>query len=232
MNENTNIGKFISIKQTRKLLGVTSCTLRNWALSGKINNCFTPSGVRIYDYKDIERILGGNIDTKKKKKIAYCRVSSKKQMDDLERQKDFFKSELPDHELVTDIASGINWKRKGLQTILDESMLGNISEIVVAHRDRLCRFAFELVEYILTKNGVKLIVLDRNYGESENKELADDIMSIVHVYSCRQNGKRRNKNKNKEDKNVSRSETTNDIERVVGNQQVCIQQESSSSDEE
>ena len=230
MNENTNIGKFISIKQTRKLLGVTSCTLRNWALSGKINNCFTPSGVRIYDYKDIERILGGNIDTKKKKKIAYCRVSSKKQMDDFERQKDFFKSELPDHELVTDIASGINWKRKGLQTILDESMLGNISEVVVAHRDRLCRFAFELVEYILTKNGVKLIVLDRNYGESENKELADDIMSIVHVYSCRQNGKRRNKNK--EDKNVSRSETTNDIERVVGNQQVCIQQESSSSDEE
>ena len=230
MNENTNIGKFISIKQTRKLLGVTSCTLRNWALSGKINNCFTPSGVRIYDYKDIERILGGNIDTKKKKKIAYCRVSSKKQMDDFERQKDFFKSEFPDHELVTDIASGINWKRKGLQTILDESMLGNISEVVVAHRDRLCRFAFELVEYILTKNGVKLIVLDRNDGESENKELADDIMSIVHVYSCRQNGKRRYKNK--EDKNISRSETTNDIERVVGNQQVCIQQESSSSDEE
>ena len=75
---------------------------------------------------------------KKKKKIAYCRVSSKKQADDLERQKNFFTTKFPDYELVTDIGSGINWKRKGLKTILESAMSGDISELVVAHRDRLC----------------------------------------------------------------------------------------------
>jgi predicted site-specific integrase-resolvase len=81
-------------------------------------------------------------------------------MDDLERQKAFFRSKFRDHNLVADIGSGINWKRKGLKTILEQSMQGKISQIVVAHRDRLCRFAFELLESIFKINGVELLVLD------------------------------------------------------------------------
>ena len=193
---------FISTKETRKILGVTTKTLVNWSNKGKINTIKSPSGVRLYSIKDIQNILGCNSLPEKKKKIVYCRVSSFKQKDDLERQKDFFRNEYPDHLLVEDIGSGINWKRKGLKTILEQSMQGNISEIVVAHRDRLCRFGFELVEWILEINGVKLIVLDRENNKSEDRELADDILSIVHVYSCRQMGKRRysmSKNKNLSD---------------------------------
>ena len=100
-----------------------------------------------------------------KKKIAYCRVSSQKQHDDLERQKDFFRHKYPDHFIITDIASGINWKRKGLQTILEQSMQGDISEIVVTHKDRLCRFGFELLEWIFQKYKVKVIILDINQNQ-------------------------------------------------------------------
>ena len=93
-------------------------------------------------------------------------------------------------------------------------MLGNVSEVVVAHRDRLCRFAFELIEFILSKNGVKLIVLNSDSPESSiDKELSDDILSIIHVYSCRQMGRRRYANKpkstdeNKKIENLSESES-------------------------
>jgi predicted site-specific integrase-resolvase len=132
-------------------------------------------------------------------------------MDDLERQKDFFRHNYPDHELVTDIGSGINWKRKGLQTILDKGLSGDISEVVVAHRDRLCRFAFDLIEGILEKKGVKLIVLDRETEQSENKELADDILSIIHVYSCRQMGRRRYKVQKDINLSVSGTEENNEF---------------------
>jgi predicted site-specific integrase-resolvase len=182
---------YISTKKARKILGVTTNTFVNWSKTGKINTIKAPSGVRLYDYNDIQTIVGNDNVIKQKKKIAYCRVSSKKQMDDLGRQENFFRENYPDYELVTDTGSGINWKRKGLKTILEQSMLGNIQEVMVAHRDRLCRFGFELLEWILEKNQTKLVVLDRDTQQSTSQELTDDILSIIHVYSCREMGKRR-----------------------------------------
>jgi predicted site-specific integrase-resolvase len=143
-------------------------------------------------------------------------------MDDLERQKDFFRREYPDYELVTDVGSGLNWKRKGLKTILEQSMLGNIERVVVAHRDRLCRFAFELIEFIFESNNVKLLVLDTEAGESGNDELTSDILSIIHVYSCRAIGKRRYTSQ--KNKNISKQETNSEDEELDGNNEVCIQQ--------
>ena len=187
--------EYIPTKKARQLLGVTAETLRNWSRTGKINTIRSPSGARLYDYKMLQNLRGSNHLSHEKEKIAYCRVSSKKQSDDLERQKDFFRTNYPTHRVVEDIGSGINWKRKGLQTILDKAMRGDISEIMVAHRDRLCRFAFELIEFILETRGVKLVVLDRDEHKSADTELSEDILSIVHVYSCRQMGRRRYKSK-------------------------------------
>ena len=102
-------------------------------------------------------------------------------MDELERQKRFFQLKYPSYELVADIGSGLNWKRKGLQTLLERAMCRDIEEIVVAHKDRLCRFAYELV---------KLVVLNKSDQESSSQELVEDIMSIIHVYSCTEIGKK------------------------------------------
>jgi len=212
--------RYISTKETRKKLGVTTKTLVNWGNSGKINTIRSPSGVRLYSLTDIQNILGCSDPVEPKKKIAYCRVSSKKQEDDLERQKDFFRREYPDCELVYDIASGINWKRKGLKTILERAMSGELELVVVAHRDRLCRFGFELVEWIFQINGVKLIVLDRESSKSPDDELTDDILSIVHVYSCRKMGRRRYTLS--EDKTIPDTGTENDVQEVDRNVSLCI----------
>ena len=185
--------EYISTKTARKILGVTTPTLSRWAKTGKVGFIKSPSNTRLYCAQDIYNIAGRSTPTAEKRKICYCRVSSRKQMDDLERQCNFFLREYPGYEVVHDVASGINWKRKSLQTILEQAMLGNVQEVVVAHRDRLCRFGFELIEYIFEKCKVKLTVLHGMSGESSESDLAEDIVSIIHVYSCRNMGRRRYK---------------------------------------
>lgn len=215
-----NYDKYISTKKARELLQITSKTLRVWDKEGKINTIRTPSFRRMYSLEDVLRILKTSKVSPHKKKICYARVSSRKQMDDLGRQTNFFRSQFPTHELVTDVGSGINWKRKGLKTILESAMQGHISEIVVAHRDRLCRFAFELLEFIFSQCGVTLLVLNQENEQSTEQELADDILSITHVYSCKQMGKRRYKNKKIEI--ISKLQSNSDIQEMDGHKKICI----------
>jgi predicted site-specific integrase-resolvase len=207
--------EFITTKEASKILQVTPKTLRMWDKEGKIRTIRTPSNIRRYNLIDVQNIIGLHNSTMEKEKICYARVSSRKQIDDLKRQEDFFRQKYPTYNVVTDVGSGINWKRKGLKTLLDRAMQGNISEIVVAHRDRLCRFAFELLEWIFERNGVKLVVLNEEKDHSTDKELADDILSIIHVYSCRKMGKRRYKNK--KNKIISGSDTEETNETMDGN---------------
>ena len=212
MNEHIIENGFITPKEARDLLHITNKTLRIWADEGKIGSIRTPSNIRRYDSKDIKRILNGGINPPEKQKICYCRVSSPSQMDDLKRQENFFRKEYPSYVVVTDIGSGINWKRKGLKTILEQSIQGNISDIVIAHRDRLCRVAFDILEYIFKISGVKLLVLDEKSGESSSKDLADDIMSIVNIYSCREMEKRQYKSK----ENNTLSDTEENTTKIDG----------------
>jgi len=204
--------EYINTKTARQILGVSTITLRDWDKKGRIKTIRTPSGHRLYYKRDILAITNEHTSTTQKQKVCYCRVSSKKQKDDLDRQIDFFKSKYPLHSIITDIGSGINWKRQGLKTILEQSMSGGIAEVVVAHRDRLCRFGFELIEFIFKQNGVKLIVLDRKDNESDKQDLADDILSIIHIYSCREMGKRRYQNKNKENTSLPIKTTKEDYD--------------------
>lgn len=207
-------GEYLSIKETRRLVGVTTPTLRRWAETDKVRFTETPTGRKLYNKQDILHIINmSKLPVQiRKKKIAYCRVSSKKQTDDLERQKEFFRLKYPEYDLVEDVGSGINWKRKGLQTILESVMSGAVEEVVVAHRDRLCRFAFELIEFIFKKNDTKLTVLETNdRKEGLDTELSDDIMSIIHVYSCRQMGRRRYSNTKKEITNSTEIEENENL---------------------
>lgn len=208
--------QYLSTKETRKILGVTTQTLINWDKSGKIRTSISPCGFRIYNKQDVLSIISGDKTPREKpKKYIYCRVSSRNQMDDLQRQIDSIQSEYPNHTLVKDIGSGINWKRRGLQTLLEQAMSGHVQEIVVAHRDRLSRLGFDLIKFILDYNKVKLIVLDKDDEQDEFHELSDDLLSIVTIFACRRNGKRRYKSS--KDKNLSDSSTETNIEPVDGN---------------
>ena len=190
---------YVSQKKACAVFGVSTSTLRRWDKKNKIKTIRTPSNYRSYDISSVEQTKNKNSIVVSKKKMCYCRVSSKKQMDDLERQQDYLKSKYPNHEIISDIGSGINWKRKGLLSILEQSDKGLIEEVVVAHKDRLARFAFELIQWLLEKNGCKLVVL--NEPVSEEEKLTDDILSIIHIFSCRKMGmqkyKKDGKSKNK-----------------------------------
>lgn len=176
---------YVKAAEYSKLFKVHPQTLRRWAESGKVQFKWSPGGIRLYRLPDC-----ADGEPVQEKKVVYARVSSAKQKDDLQRQADHLLSKFPGHRLVTDIGSGINWKRKGLLSLLDAANTGDLQEVVVATRDRLCRFAFDLLQHIFTQRGVRLVVLD-SADMSPEQELSDDLLSIVQIFCCRRNGKRR-----------------------------------------
>jgi excisionase family DNA binding protein len=199
-------------KEAKEALGVKEDTLRRWADSGLFPSIRTPGGQRLYNVQQYIEHRKNNFEEEKtsnieKQKICYCRVSSNNQKDDLERQISYMSEKYPQHRIISDIGSGINFKRKGFRTMLELSCKGHIEEIVVAYRDRMCRFAFELVEWILQTNGVKLVVLHKNLESSGQSELAEDLLSIINVFNCRVNGKRKYK------KEKSTKETTTECDK-------------------
>ena len=187
MNKN-----FIGGKKACAILGVHYKTLYNWAEKGQIEVVRTPGGKRMYN---VSKYIGDNINIQPeekiaKKKICYCRVSTSKQKDDLQRQIKYMKERYPKHEIWTDIGSGINWKRKKFNKIFQFAKDGLIDEVVVAHRDRLCRFAFDMAQNILKMHDVKLVVIN-SVDKTIDEDMCDDLMSIIQIYICRKNGRRK-----------------------------------------
>jgi putative resolvase len=160
-----------------------------------------PGGKRLYNIEQTRRMFDGVIDnntnstndneTQEKKCYCYCRVSSSKQEEDLKRQVEDCKQDYPGYEIIQDIGSGLNYKRKGLQTLLERVNQGMVQKVVVRHRDRLCRFGFELLEFIFQQKGVQLLVHSKgNDMEDDTQELADDLIAITNFFVARANGKR------------------------------------------
>jgi predicted site-specific integrase-resolvase len=186
--------RFVSTATAKKTLGVGEDTLRRWANQGIFPCIKTPKGTRLYN---IDKFIKDQVPTEDtiigKENICYCRVSSQGQKDDLERQIQFMHEKFPTYKIVSDIGSGINFKRKGLRSIIELATKGGIGEVVVAHRDRLCRFAFELVEWFLQIHQVKLVVLSQEVDSSKEKEMVEDLLAIINVFNCRVNGRRKYK---------------------------------------
>jgi predicted site-specific integrase-resolvase len=175
--------KFHPSREAARILGVHPNSLRKWADNGEINCIRTKSGQRRYD---VDSYIGKSTTSTI---ICYCRVSSHKQRDDLERQVEFLRNQYPNAEFVKDIGSGLNFKRKGLRTILERALSGTNITLVVAHRDRLARFGIDLIRQVIEQNGGKLVVLDETLLSPE-QELTNDLLNIVHVFSARMRGLR------------------------------------------
>ena len=214
--------EYISIRDAVSLTGINAQTLRKLGDEQKIRCYKTLTGQRKFDKHNLEEMCNSThstyqINENTIKNFIYARVSCKKQIDDLSRQVEFIQSKQPKYatyEYITDVASSINFKRKGLSNILDASLQGTLGEVVVAHRDRLCRFGFDLLKLIIEKKGGIITVIDDEKHKSSEQELSEDILSIVHMYSSRQMEKRsyKIKTRNKDITNTNTNTNTNSSE--------------------
>jgi len=184
--------KYLRPEEASKLLKVTVRTLQLWEGKGKIKCVRTKGKHRRFLRTDVLSLLPSDKQPiPKQRNICYCRVSTPSQKEDLERQVEYFSGKYPNHEIIKDIGSGINFKRKGFNSILESAIKGDVGEVVVTHKDRLCRFGFDLVRRIIEgdpSNG-KIVVLDKEETSPE-KELVDDLLSIITVFSSRLYGLR------------------------------------------
>lgn len=224
---------YYKIGEVCEIFGVKPGILRRWAKEEKIRTIKTPGGMHLFDISSLDPSLTKKTNERKQLiNILYSRVSSQKQKDDLERQQGYLRTNLPNEYSgsekieITDIGSGINFKRPGLLRILRLVKEGKVSTIVVASRDRMARFGFELIEWICTEFGTEILVLDTEDTTPES-ELGKDLMSIVQVYCCRWNGKRRYKEKNQSKKTEVESNegTETDSESMGRVLQVPLQQD-------
>jgi len=206
---------FVTVGKASLLTGLEAQTIRKLADNAAIVCYRTPSGQRRINLQSIQdmcrpSIYYQNEKNGQKQNFIYARISTKKQLDDLSRQIEFLRlPQYSEYVLIQDIASGINFKRKGLSTILEACLQKNIGEVVVAHRDRLCRFGFEFIELLVTKAGGKITVLNNSNNTTCEQELTEDLLSIIHIFSCRQMGKRSysTRKKNHQNQNISNTST-------------------------
>jgi putative resolvase len=188
----------LTSKKASEKLGVHPNTLRKWATNGSIKYIRTPHGQRLYD---VDNFLS---NAQGRRKIVYCRVSSRNQKNDLQSQTKFMRAQFPNHECIEDIGSGLNFKRKGFRTLLESIMSGDVAEVIIAYKDRLCRFGFELLEQVARKHNTKLVVLNKIELSPED-ELVKDLLAIIHVFSCRLYGLRKYSKQIKKDPNLSKT---------------------------
>ena len=211
--------EYVSGKKAQEILGVHQQTLYNWDKKKIIDTIRTPGGKRLYNVKkylenskknesNVTRVNNTLMIDKKinslRNNYLYARVSSNNQKDDLARQINVLKLKYPNYKLISDIGSGINLNRKGLRKIIDEAILGKINEVIIVHKDRLCRFGYELIEDLIVKysNG-KIIILEKSIQKEVKEELVDDVLQIMNVFVAKINGMRKySKNKIIENENI------------------------------
>lgn len=190
---------YVTSKHIRERYDVSNSGLLQWSEQGRIACKRLPGGKRLYLRDDVLKLLGDDINNlgPEKEKIIYARVSSAHQKEDLERQIQDLRASYPSHRVISDVGSGLNFHRRGLQALLELDFQRAVAEVVVAFRDRLCRFAFELLETIFKSHGVRLVVHGGQEGGGAEHELAEDLLSVVNFFVARNNGRRAAANKRK-----------------------------------
>lgn len=203
--------KYLPPKKIKKMFDVTHTTLQRWAINKQIKYIITPTNRWLYSLDSLKKQFGITENEQKRiKKYIYCRVSSSKQRKDLQRQSNRMHQLYPDHEIITDVGSGLNWKRKGFNRLLEDILSGNVEEIVVAYKDRLARFGFEMFETVCTFKGTKIVVHNQDTKVCSEKELSKDLLSIINVFVARNNGKRSHQNRKTDDKIKKENNQKND----------------------
>lgn len=184
--------RLISIGELAELKAVSVDTIRRWENEGKIKSVRTNGGHRRYRLADfVEQKLG--------KTLAYARVSSQDQKHDLDRQdavlSGYCQSNGWNYEVIRDLGSGMNYRKKGLNKLLAAILDGDVVRLVITHKDRLLRFGSELIFAVCEYHDIEVIILNKKEDATFEEDLASDVLEIITVFSARLYSSRSNKNK-------------------------------------
>ena len=195
-------------KDFAELLGVSVKTLQRWDRDGILKANRTPTDRRYYTYDQYLQFKGIQTENDIRDVVIYARVSTRNQKDDLKNQVDFLKTfcnakGIIVNQCIEDFGSGLNYNRKKWNKLLEDVMEQKIKTIVISSKDRFIRFGYDWFEKFCMKFNTSIIVVN-NEALSPNEELVEDIISILHVFSCRLYGLRKYKKQIKEDEEIAK----------------------------
>ncbi|MDE5083442.1 MAG: IS607 family transposase [Trichodesmium sp. St18_bin1] len=188
------MSSLLSIQEAADLLGVSSNTLRRWEAQGKITSERTVGGHRRYQVSDL---LNQKSDASLT--IAYARVSSCDQKTELERQilmlEVYCTNRGWSYEIISDLGSGINYRKKGLVKLLKLITTYQVERLVLSHKDQLLRLGSDLIFSLCEQFGVEVVIINNSENSTVEEDLATDLLEIIKVFSARLYGSRNDKNK-------------------------------------
>jgi putative resolvase len=183
--------RLYTLKEACLPLGLHPRTIQKWDKQGKIRTVRTPGGRRRIPESEIRRLQG---EKGIRSIIGYARVSSATQKNDLERQVEYLR-ESGVHEVITDIGSGLNEKRKGFLKLLDKVLHNEVDRVVILCEDRLTRFGFDTLKKVFEVHGTRIEVLNQTDMKSPHQELVDDLIMIISHFSGKLYGLRSHKHR-------------------------------------
>jgi putative resolvase len=192
---------YLAIGASADLLGISTSTLRLWERTRKFIPEFrTKGGHRRYRLEQIMALRGEVMPERKQTlHVAYARVSCSDQKDDLERQKqsleDFCQKENLEYEIIADLGSGLNYKKRGLKKLIKMILSGTVKRIILTHKDRLLRFGSEIIFHLCAFFKTEIIMIHEEETLSDEIQLAKDVLEIITVFSSRLYGRRAHRKK-------------------------------------
>ena len=188
--------RFVKIGVAAELLGVSIETLRKWEQTGElVPDRKSRGGTRFYDSTKLLAL--GDCDSPT---VCYARVSSHDQKADLDRQHSILEAYCAAKgwrcEVIRDLGSGMNYRKKGLQQLLEKILRKQMKRMVLTHKDRLLRFGAELVFALCELQGIEVVIINKGDQPTFEEELAQDVLEIITVFSARLYGSRSKKHRN------------------------------------
>lgn len=185
-----------------KLIGKSTSTLRRWDKENKLVPKRGVGNQRYYTEQDLQKALNLDSIIQQGKTIVYCRVSSVGQKNDLASQVAAMEgfclgAGVSVDEWLQEIGGGMNFKRRVFLNLMKSIRLGEVSNVIIAHKDRLARFGFDFIEEFASWYGCKITVANQE-SLSPEQEMMEDLMAIIHTFSCRLYGLRNYKKQIKE----------------------------------
>lgn len=187
--------RLIKIGEAAQLLGCSISTLRKWEATGELLPARkTAGGTRYYATADLLGLSDADAPT-----VCYARVSSHDQKDDLERQHAMLEAYCAAKgwrsEVIKDLGSGMNYRKPGLNRLLEMILRKQMRRLVITHKDRLLRFGSELVFALCAHQQIEIVIIHKGEQPTFEEELAKDVLEIITVFSARLYGSRSKKNR-------------------------------------